>query len=94
MDSIVSYFCNDRFVILKILSEHQIATSKGQISPLSQQEIADIAKFSKLKANRLLNELIETGYVDRPYGKRGKYAITEKGYGVLKLMAGGCVEKQ
>ena len=93
MDSILSFFGNERYVILKILSEHQVTIGKDRISPLSQQEIADIAECSKLKVNRILNELINAGYVGCFNGKRGKYSITDNGYKVLKLMSGGCVEE-
>ena len=54
--------------------------------PLSQQEIADINKMSKLKTNRLLRDLIEGGFVCPYQNKRGKYEITEKGHKVLRLI--------
>ena len=54
--------------------------------PLSQQEIADINHMSKLKTNRLLRDLIEGEYVYPYQDKRGKYAITEKGQKVLRLI--------
>ena len=92
MNSTLSFFGNDRYTILKILWDNQVTVGDGRFSPLSQQEIADIADCSKLKANRVLNELIDAGYVDSFHGKRGKYAITEKGYSVLDLMSRDCAE--
>ena len=54
--------------------------------PLSQQEIADIAGFNRLKANRMINELIHNGFVEFFQGKRGKYAITKKGKYALNVI--------
>ena len=86
MEFVLEFFGNDRYVILKLLSENQIKVKDDYYVPLSQQEIADMAHFSKLKTNKLLNELIGGDYVGYFQGKRGKYAITEKGLKVLRLM--------
>ena len=79
-------FGNDKYVILKLLSENQVKVKDDFYVPLSQQEIADIAHFSKLKTNRLLNELLDADMIIYFNGKRGKYAITNKGHRVLQLM--------
>ncbi|MGW9909631.1 hypothetical protein [Streptococcus sp. 151470009-6] len=42
--------------------------------------------MSKLKTNRLLRDLIVGEYVCPYQNKRGKYAITEKGQKVLRLI--------
>ena len=86
MEFALEFFGNDRYFLLKILSDNQVKVKDNFYIPLSQQEIADVAHFSKLKTNRLLNELISEGYVDCFNGKRGKYTITEKGIKVLYLM--------
>lgn len=86
MEFVLEFFGNDRYLILKLLSENQIKVKDDFYVPLSQQEIADIAHFSKLKTNKLLNELLDNGFVEYFQGKRGKYAITNKGHKVLFLM--------
>lgn len=86
MEFVLEFFGNDRYVILKLLNDNQIKVKDDFYVPLSQQEIADVAHFSKLKTNKLLNELIDGGYICYFQGKRGKYAITEKGFKVLRLM--------
>lgn len=86
MEFTLEFFSNDRYDILKLLSENQVKVKDDFYVPLSQQEIADIVHFSKLKTNKLLNELLDNGFVKSFQGKRGKYAITEKGYKALQLM--------
>ena len=56
-------FANDRYTILKLLKENQIKIKEETYASLSQQEIADLAHKSKLKTNRILNELIEAGFL-------------------------------
>lgn len=86
MEFTLELFANDRYEILKLLCENQIKVKDDFYVPLSQQEIADIAHFSKLKTNKLLNELIDDGYIGYFNGKRGKYMLTDKGMKVLRLM--------
>ena len=83
MDFTLEFFSNDRYSILKLLSENQVTIKESSYVTLSQQEIADMAHFSKLKTNKLLNELIQDGYVGLFNGKRGKYMLTEKGLKAL-----------
>ena len=41
---------------------------------------------TKLKANQLINELIDDGYIEMMRSK-GRYIITEKGFELLKKMS-------
>lgn len=79
-------FANDKYQILKLLHENQVKVKDDFFIPLSQQEIADMAHFSKLKTNQIINELIDFGFAEVFKNKRGKYAITEKGLKALNLM--------
>lgn len=76
-------FANDRYKVLKILSENQITIKEESYVPLSQQEIADLVHFSKLKTNKIMNELKDYGCVVPFQGKKGKYALTEIGLKVV-----------
>lgn len=78
-------FANDRYTILKLLKENQIKIKEDSYASLSQQEIADLAHFSKVKTNRIINELIDLECVIPFQNKRGKYSITEKGLKLVKL---------
>lgn len=86
MEFKLTFFANDRFRVLQLLCDNQVKVKDDFYVPLCQQEIADVAHFSKLKTNRLLNDLIDAGYVTYFQGKRGKYAITEQGHKALQLM--------
>ena len=82
----LDFFGNDRYELLVLLCDNQIKVKDDFYIPLSQQEIADIAHYSKLKTNRLLNELMDAGFLAYFNGKRGKYVITERGHKALHLM--------
>ena len=86
MEFSLEFFANDRYALLKMLLDNQVKVKDDFYVPLSQQEIADMIQFSKLKTNRLLNELMSNGFVDFYNGKRGKYVITDKGQKALQLM--------
>lgn len=77
-------FMNDRYLILKLLNENMIKIKEEVYVYLNQQEIADLAHFSKQKTNRILNELITQGYIYTHM--RGKYSITELGERVIQIV--------
>ena len=79
-------FVNQRYKILELLYEKQLKVKDVFYVPLSQQEIADIAHISKLKTNIIIGELIDLGCISKYQNKRGKYAITDKGYNVLQII--------
>jgi predicted transcriptional regulator len=81
----LQFFANERFEILILLKENEIKVKEDEYVPLSQQEIADMAHFSKLKTNKILNELIDLDYVVPYMNKRGKYALTERGNKLIEL---------
>lgn len=86
MEFTLEAFANERYEILKLLCDNQVKVKNDFYVNLSQQEIADIAHISKLKANKLINELIELGCLTLYNGKRGKYELTEKGLKILQLI--------
>jgi len=54
---------------------------------LSQQEIADLAHFSKQKINKILKDSINEDYVSKFKSLRGKYKITVKGEQIILVIA-------
>jgi predicted transcriptional regulator len=82
----LEFFTNDRYEMLIVLKKNQVSIKDEAYVPLSQQEIADMVHFSKLKTNRILNELIKMGYVVSFMNKRGKYALTKRGYELIDLI--------
>ena len=81
-------FINDKMKVLLILREHQVEIEGIKLCPLNQQEIANHVPCGKLKANQLINELIDDGYIEMMRSK-GRYIITEKGFELLKYMSLG-----
>lgn len=79
-------FVNDRYNILKILFDNQFHIKNDSYAPLSQQEIADLAHFSKLKTNKIINELKDIGCIIQYQGKKGKYALTDAGINIIKTI--------
>lgn len=86
MTTTLENFSNERYLILKLLREHQVNIKGESYISLSQQEIADIAHFSKSKTNRILHELISIGCIINYQDKRSKYALTDKGFRVLEII--------
>lgn len=79
-------FGNERYTILKILYINRTKVKEDYYTSLSQQEIADIAHYSKLKTNRIINELKNMNCVLPYQNKKGKYIITTTGEKILQLM--------
>lgn len=82
----LNFFANDRFKLLTTLLDNQIKADNEWIIPMNQQGIADTVGFSKLKTNKLLNDLINNGYVIKYNGKNGKYQLTEQAIKAIHLM--------
>ena len=83
----LEYFGNDNYKVLKFLYDNQIQVKDKHYIILSQQEIADMVQFSKLKTNGIMQDLREKGFIDNYENKRRKYIITDIGYKVIELMS-------
>lgn len=80
-------FSNDKYRILQLIFSNRIQIKNETYTPLSQQEIADLAHMSKLKTNKILNELMEGGFIGYYKGKRGKYIVTDNGKTVIDIIS-------
>ncbi len=78
----LDFFMNDRMKVLQIINEHQICMEENSFCPLNQQEIANLVPCSKLKANQIIRDLINEGYVDM-MRSRGRYVVTQKAEKIL-----------
>ena len=77
-------FANDKFRLLEKLSDNQTITEdKPAAVYMTQQQIADMCGMSKLKANHLINDLKNEGFLSCG---RNCYVITEKAATAIKLM--------
>lgn len=77
------FFVNERMKVLLELQKHQIEISGVKYCPISQQEMAELIKCSKVKVNQVIKELSEQGYVET-YSARGKYILTQKAVNMLE----------
>ena len=71
----LEYFANDNYKVFKFLYDNQIQVKDEYYIVLSQQEIADMVQFSKLKTNGIMQELREKGFIANYENKRRKYII-------------------
>ena len=46
----LEYFANDKYRVLECMAERQISVKGSTVIKLTQQEIADLLQFSKVKA--------------------------------------------
>lgn len=77
-------FANDKFMLLEKMSDNQTITDDQPAAVyMTQQEIADMCGMSKLKANHLINDLKNEGFL---YCGRNCYVITDKAAKAIKLM--------
>lgn len=83
---VVEFFVNDRFKVLEILNQYQMQVQEAKFSPLTQQEISEILHCSKAKINQIINELIDSGYIEFYNNTKGRYVITNKANKVLHLI--------
>lgn len=82
------YFVNDKYKVLSCMAERQIKVKGQEIIKLSQQEIAEIVQFSKVKVNNIISELKSDGYLEQK-SARGKYSLTSKAKSALDEMQNG-----
>ena len=82
----LNLFTNDTYKLLKFLYDNQIQVKEDYYVVLSQQEIADILHYSKLKTNNIMKDLRNNDFITTFNNKRGKYMITNKGYKVIEVL--------
>jgi len=85
MGANLEIFTNDKYKLLKWISENQTDFKKSKYLISSQQEIAETLHYSKSKTNKYINELIQNKYLKK-YSKRAKYSVTEKGYEAINII--------
>lgn len=80
----ITYFLNDKYLVLKCLYDRRVYVKDEYIIKLSQQDIADILNFTKPKVNAILSELRADEYVIQV--KKGKYSLTNKAIKELEIL--------
>lgn len=80
------FFTNDKYALLKLLYDKQFRIKDMSYTSLSQQEMADMLHYSKLKTNKILNELKDLEFVEIYKNTRGKYALTERAIEIIRII--------
>lgn len=77
----LQYFTNDNFRILAYLYDMQGANHKANIT---QQEIADELKISRVTINKIIGELKNSGYIEQDGNHVGRYILTKKALSIVE----------
>ena len=84
----LEYFANDKYRVLECMAERQISVKGSTVIKLTQQEIADLLQFSKVKVNSIIAELKSDGYITQQ-SPRDKYSLTDNARAALVNMQNG-----
>ena len=87
MKTILEEFGNEKCVILKLLYDNQIKVKDDCYVSLSQQEMADMVHYSKVKTNKIINDLKRIGCISTFDNQKGKYFLTQKAEYLIKLLS-------
>jgi biotin operon repressor len=69
----IEYFVNDNFKVLTLLYD---MCDKQNKSHVTQQEIADELKLSRVTVNKIMRELKRRGYIELDGKHRGRCILT------------------
>ena len=86
-NTLMEKLTSNRYKILKILYENQVKKADGTIfAPITQVEIADQLKISKITVNSIFKELQADGLVGKIGSVRGRYELSEKALMIIEQM--------
>ena len=71
----LNYFTNDNFRIVNYLYDHK---NEAGIVSITQQELANQLGLSRITINKLMNDMIERGYLLRIETTVGRYALNKE----------------
>ena len=77
-------FLNDYYDLLKLMHDNEAIVLDKKIIPLTQLEIAESLKYSKMKVNSMFGVLQKEGFIEQQM--RGKYVLTDKAELILKAV--------
>lgn len=77
-------FLNDYYDLLKLMHDNEAIVLDKKIIPLTQLEIAESLKYSKMKVNAMFGVLQKEGFIEQQM--RGKYVLTDKAELILKAV--------
>ena len=78
----IDLFTTDNFRVLAHLYDKRSADNKTHIT---QQEVADNLKLSRITINKIMGELKSAGYITPDGNHNGRYVLTNKAVQVVKV---------
>ena len=81
----MEYFLNDNFKLLKHLYNNK-ENLDSFIVIISQDMIAKNLNYGKGKVNRIINELIELGYLSKDHKVKGSYRLTQQAITLIETI--------
>lgn len=80
----IDLFVSDYYRLLKLLNDNQTTVLGKKVIPLTQSDICEVMKWSKMKVNSMFVELQKQGYLIQE--TRGKYALTDESESIVKVI--------
>ena len=78
----IDLFTTDNFRVLAHLYDKRSADNKTHIT---QQEVADNLKLSRITINKIIGELKSAGYITPDGNHNGRYVLSDEAVMVIKM---------
>ncbi len=69
-------FLNDYYDLLKLMHDNEAVILEEKVIPLTQLQIANSMKCSKMKVNSMFQTLQKEGFIEQK--TRGRYVLTDR----------------
>ena len=80
----IESYANEKYLVLNYFYTRQESFKDVMIVKTNLQSIADELHFRKMKAQELVNELVDDGMLLK-YTLKGKYQLTDKGIKLVEI---------
>jgi Mn-dependent DtxR family transcriptional regulator len=80
----IKLFLNDYYDLLKLMRDNEVVILDEKVIPLTQQQIAETLKYSKMKVNSMFRILQKENFVKQK--TRGKYVLTDKAETIIDTL--------
>ncbi len=81
----INFLLNENYTILKIILDNTVTLMGEKYCPLSQTDIAGIAKINRITCGNIIAKLKEEGFLLKETGSK-KYILTKDAIKILKLI--------
>ena len=81
----INVLLNENYTILKIIEDNTVTLMGLKYCPLSQTDIASIAKMNRITCGNIIARLKEEGFLEKETGSK-KYILTKDAIKILKTI--------